>query len=181
MIRQANKSESLYCTKLLMGAMENIGNILTGFDEEDKIIEVLNQFVQNTDNKLSYEHILIKEIDSKVVGAICAYDGGKEDELNRAFIDHLNKLGKIYSIDKECFAGEFYIDSISVDSNFRKKGYAKELIDEICKKAAKLGFSKVSLIADKPKNIAYYEKLGFKIDCKLKIHSSLYFHMIKEI
>lgn len=181
MLRQARKEESLLCTKLLMQALEKVGNILSGFDEEEKIILTLKTFMEGENNKLSYKNILVKEKDGKIVGALCAYSGKEEDALSLAFIEHLKKLGKNYSLDKECFADEFYIDSLSVDQAYRKQGYAKELIEEAEKKAKKLGFSKIALIADKEKNIAYYKKLAFKIDCELKIHNSNYSHMIKEL
>lgn len=181
MLRQARKEESLLCAKLLMQALEQVGNILSGFDEEDKILETLTKFMEREDNKLSYKNIIIKEKNGELVGALCAYPGKDEDALNLAFIEHLKKLGKNFNLDKECFADEFYIDSLSVDTKHRKQGCAKELIEEAGKKAKKLGFTKLALIADKEKNINYYKKLGFKIDCELAIHNALYSHMIKEL
>ena len=49
-------------------------------------------------------------------------------------------------MDVESEAGEFYIDTLAVNADFRGKGIGKELIKAIMTQAEKLGFVKIGLL-----------------------------------
>lgn len=184
MIKQASKTNSSTISTLILDAIHNIANTLTGENEKSKILETLDFYIKMQTNRLSYKNIWIYEKEKQLAGLIIAYNSNDVKKLDAPIIDHLaSKNIFITSFDKECFEDEFYIDTVSVFEEFRGEGIAKELFIFIENKAKSLGFKKVSLLVDleNPKALALYEKIGFKKNSILKVSNHDYHHMIKMI
>ncbi len=182
MIKQAQKNNISNISTLILDAIHNIANTLTGEDEKSNILETLDKYISMEINRLSYTNIWLFEIENQTVGLILAYNSNDVKKLDKPILEHL-KSKNIFldSFDKECFEDEFYIDTVSVNENFQGKGIAKELFVFIEKKAKELGFEKVSLLVDfqNPKALALYEKIGFKKNTVLEVSNHQYHHMIK--
>lgn len=182
MIKQAQKNNISNISTLILDAIHNIANTLTGEDEKTKILKTLDKYVTMDINRLSYNNIWIYERENQTVGLILAYNSNKIKKLDKPILEHLkSKNIFLNSFDKECFENEFYIDTVSVNENFQGQGIAKELFIFIEKKAKELGFEKVSLLVDfqNPKALALYEKIGFKKNTILEVSKHQYHHMIK--
>jgi ribosomal protein S18 acetylase RimI-like enzyme len=182
MIKQAQKNNISNISSLILDAIHNIANTLTGEDEESKILETLDKYITMEINRLSYRNIWTYEIENQTVGLILAYSSNDVKKLDEPILEHLkSKNIFLNSFDKECFENEFYIDTVSVNENFQGKGIAKELFAFIEKKAKDLGFEKVSLLVDlqNPKALALYEKIGFQKNTILEVSKHQYHHMIK--
>ncbi|RZK04951.1 MAG: GNAT family N-acetyltransferase, partial [Flavobacterium sp.] len=69
-----------------------------------------------------------------------------------------------FEMELESEAGEFYIDTLSVDPKFQGKGIGRNLIETVIEKAKSLGFKKVGLLVStsNPNAKRLYEKIGFK-------------------
>lgn len=183
-ISQAKKQNNLKLTILILNAIQDIANTLTGENEKDKIIEILNIYINMDINRLSYNNIWTYEVKDELAGLIIAYESNKLKELDKPILDYLSSKNIfIDAFDKECFEDEFYIDTVSVFEEFRGCGIAKELFSFIEKKAKILGFKKVSLLVDfeNLKALKLYEKIGFKKNTILKVSNHNYHHMIKMI
>lgn len=184
MIVKAKKDNISNLSNLIFNAIKDVANILTGEDKEDKILQTIDQYIVMDINRLSYNNIWIYEIQNRVVGLIISYDSNRVEELDSPILEHLaTKNIFIDAFDKECFADEFYIDTISVFEDFQGKGIAKELFSFIEKHAKKLEYKKLSLLVDfdNIKALKLYEKVGFKKNTILKISNHNYHHMIKII
>ena len=59
-----------------------------------------------------------------------------------------------------CYDGEFFIDYLAVDSNYRGVGSGKRLVDAAKRKASEMGLVKIKLLALST-SITFYEKQGF--------------------
>lgn len=86
-------------------------------------------------------------------------------------------------IDPETFANEWYLDSISVDSHFRGKGFGSQLIEALPMLAKRsderiLG---LSVAQTNPHAKKLYQRLGFKVVGETIISGHLYEHMQKSI
>ena len=83
----------------------------------------------------SYENTIVAELDGKVVGAMCTYDGADYQRLKQPIVDVLR-----------------------ADS-----GFASSLFEAQCERAASLGHKVAGLIidVDKPQAEALYARLGF--------------------
>lgn len=182
MIKQAQKNNISNISTLILDAIHDIANTLTGEDEKAKILKTLDKYITMDINRLSYKNICIYEIENQTVGLILAYSSSDVKKLDEPILEHL-KSKNIFldSFDKECFENEFYIDTVSVSEEFQGKGIAKELFVFIEKKAKELGFEKVSLLVDleNQKALALYEKIGFKKNSILEVSKHQYHHMIK--
>ena len=184
MIKQAQKNNITNISTLILDAIHNIANTLTGEDKKSKILETLDKYITMEINRLSYKNIWIYEKENEIAGLIIAYNSNDIKILDTPIINHLaTKNIKIDSFDKECFESEFYIDTVSVFKEFQRQGIAKELFCFIEKKARELEFEKVSLLVDfnNLKALALYEKLGFKKNSVLNVSNHNYHHMIKMI
>ncbi|AII14395.1 acetyltransferase [Campylobacter iguaniorum] len=183
MISIATKQDAKSVIELLNLAMEDIAFSLSGTSNLEQSNQILQEFFAQKGNRLSYENILVYRLDSKVVGAICSYDGSISHKLDEPFIRRLILLGKEPKIQPECSAKELYIDSLATDPNYQKRGIATKLIEACFQKALNLGLDKVSLIVDtkKEKTKKYYESLGFAAVGKKCIANHEYTYMIKDL
>ena len=181
MIKQATRTNPKISI-LILNAIHNLANMLTGEEEKEKILKTLDSFVFMDVNRLSYKNTYTYDIEDELAGLIIAYDSNKVPQLDRPILKHLeSKNIFLDSFDKECFEDEFYIDTLSVFEKFQGRGIAKELLAFIYDKAKELGFKKVSLIVDVDnlKALNLYEKMGFKKNTILEVSKHNYHHMIK--
>ena len=132
----------------------------------DNYLKVLTQVCAATGTQYSYQNALVAEtVSGKLAGAIVGYDGGQLEPLRKATWDIIsNHTGFVPEIADETNAGEFYLDSLGVKSEFRGMGIAQKLIDAMCKKAFALGHTNVGLIVDveNPKAEELYSRIGFR-------------------
>ncbi|WP_418185257.1 GNAT family N-acetyltransferase [Aliarcobacter vitoriensis] len=184
MIKQANKNNIENISTLIYDAIHNVANTLTGENEDKKILETLDYYVNMDICRLSYNNIYTYEIDNKTVGILLAYNSNDVEKLDKPMLEHI-KSKDIFldSFEKECFEDEFYIDTVSVNSDFQGRGIAKELFSFATQKAKEQGFKKLSLLVDfeNPKAKVLYEKLGFQDNVVLKVSGSQFHHMIKTL
>ena len=181
MIKQATRTNPKISI-LILNAIHNLANMLTGEEEKEKILKTLDSFVFMDVNRLSYKNTYTYDIEDELAGLIIAYDSNKVSQLDSPILKHLeSKNIFLEAFDKECFEDEFYIDTLSVFEKFQGRGIAKELLAFIYGKAKELGFKKVSLIVDVDnlKALNLYEKMGFKKNTILEVSKHNYHHMIK--
>ena len=181
MIKQATRTNPKISI-LILNAIHNLANMLTGEEEKEKILKTLDSFVFMDVNRLSYKNTYTYDIEDELAGLIIAYDSNKVSQLDSPILKHLeSKNIFLEAFDKECFEDEFYIDTLSVFEKFQGRGIAKELLAFIYDKAKELGFKKVSLLVDVDnlKALNLYEKMGFKKNTILEVSKHNYHHMIK--
>ena len=155
MIKQADKNCKELST-LILNAIHEIANTLTGENEKDKILETLDFYISMDINRLSYNNIFTYKQQDKIAGLIIAYDSNKVAQLDRAILKHLeSKNIFLDSFDEECFENEFYIDSVAVSPEYQGRGIAKELIKYAENEGREHGYEKMSLIVHGDKEKAY--------------------------
>ena len=130
----------------------------------------------------SYENTVVAEIDDKVVGAMCAYDGADYQRLKQPIVDTLGDDSGFANL-KETEAGEFYLDSVGVLPEHRGRGIASLLFEAQCQRAASLGHKVAGLIVDedKPKAEALYTRLGFRYLDDKDFFGHKMKHMIRQL
>ena len=128
----------------------------------EQLHESITLIAASEETIYSYENTLIAEIDGKVVGAMCAYDGADYQRLKQPIIDALGPDCGFAKM-KETEDGEFYLDSVGVFPEYRGRGIASRIIEAQCERAASLGHKVAGLIVDidKPQVEALYSRLGF--------------------
>ena len=131
---------------------------------------MMTTLVRREDSQYSYRNAWValddKTTDDKpvVAGVIVGYDGADLRRLREAFLQAAKKyLDQDFSgMDDETQAGEYYIDSLAVDTRYRHQGLAtlllRKLIDQKGRKQP------VGLLVDKgnPSAERLYRHLGFE-------------------
>ena len=122
------------------------------------------QFLAGKDHTLDDEATNGDIDHAPVAGVIVGYDGKDLRRLRRRFQEEaLSCLGMDYSnMDDETQEGEFYLDSLAVYSEYRKRGIASKLLQRFVDYAAELGLP-AALLVDKnnPNAERLYTSLGF--------------------
>ena len=172
MIRKATTEDTSAIAKLIIVAMGDLANKFRGSDNKNEVLALFEYFIKLKGNQYSLENILVHVINKNVVGAINAYDGGKIEELRKPFLAFINKNyhKDSFKVESETEAGEFYIDTLSVNQSYQGKGIGKELLTAGIDWAKKLGHHKVGLLVDfgNPDAKRLYKKVGF-IEADVKI------------
>jgi ribosomal protein S18 acetylase RimI-like enzyme len=145
--------------------MEDIVHTLIGEDDPQKAREFLLHFVEMANNQYSYQNCWVAEDDKKVVGAINLYDGVRLKELRQPIVDYLkHKFDRDFVFGDETQAGEYYIDSLGVNSNQQGKGIGTKLLQFLINEYVAGRGQTLGLLVDdiNPNAKRLYLKLGFK-------------------
>ena len=163
-IREATKQDSDTIAKVVLLAIgvdiERLSEHTSPFN-----YELVKALTEREDSQYSYKNCYVCEVDGKVAGAICSYDGARLYELREVLFQELEKrgtqLGK--KITDECESGELYIDSLAVFKEYRGQGIAKALIARVEEKSQALNIPTLGLLVDNenPTAAKLYTSLGF--------------------
>ncbi len=172
-IIEARREDAPFIAKTVMGALgEDLCLNLGGGKERLPLVtELFCNLAALEDSQYSYKHSLLA-VDSNGlhVGCVIFYDGERLHSLRGAFIKEANKIlgWNVTTEDAEEWGdetepGELYLDSLFVTPEHRGNGVAKSLINEVGKKASKIG-KPVGLLCE-PENekaLRLYNSVGFK-------------------
>lgn len=165
-IIKAQPSDSPLIARAIMLAMgSNICSNMHG--DNQKVCRMFTRLAEREDSQYSYKnaHVAIDENTGAPMGIAVSYDGKNLHRLRKAFVEEAeNSFGKkIGNIPDETIAEEYYLDSLAVWPEYRNRGVASALIEEVGKSALRCG-KPLGLLVDKSNLSArrLYEKLGFK-------------------
>ena len=162
MIRRARKEEAADIAELFMLAWPIEEILESNGISYEQLHESMTAIAAAEETIYSYENAFVAEVDGKVVGAMCAYDGADYIRLKQPIVDILGADSGFAQL-RETEAGEFYLDSVGVLPEYRSRGIASSLFEAQCERAASLGHKVAGLIVDvdKPQAEALYARLGF--------------------
>lgn len=184
-IRSARPQDAPEAARLLYDALHDIAHQLTGEAEEEKALEVLEQYFRADEGRLSYRQAAVEEIDGKVAGIVVAYGGDQAAELDRPILDRLRKLKNDPSLalDKEADEDEYYIDTLSVSPQFGGKGIGSALIRHVENQAKERMYRQIALavVTDNQRAYSLYDRRGYRTDKEIMINGHVYYHMVKPV
>ena len=167
-IRMARKEEAAQIAELFLLAWPVEEIMQSSGSTYQQLHESVTHIASSPQTIYSYENSYVAEINGKIVGAMCGYDGADYQKLKQPVVDVIGEDSGFAQL-KETEAGEFYLDSVGVHPEYRGRGIASRLFEAQITRAASLGHKSVGLIVDidKPQAEALYARLGFKhIDYK---------------
>lgn len=183
-VRNAQLADAPFVAPLIVDAIEEIANRLTGEDEPKTILDSLEELFKRTDNRHSYKNTYIAEINGGVAGIMVVYGGDKAPVLDKNLETWLaTKDANIQTIEIEAREDEFYIDTICTSPQYRGHGVGTTLLHYADNIAKEKGYQKVSLSVEKQKDRArhLYEKMGFVFSEPWTIIGEKFDHMVKRI
>ena len=167
-IKVAKKEQSASIARLIMMAMTDdccLHFCGVGYGLDD-FYRMMTSLVEREDSQYSYKNTLVAMDDEKVVGVAVSYDGARLNELRQAFIEVAKEqIGKDHSgMDDETQAGELYLDSLAILSEYRRQGIARKLLRATKEKADQMGLPCLGLLVDKgnPAGESLYASVGFR-------------------
>lgn len=161
-IREAREDEAPVIAELLMMAWPVEDIMASNGISYEELHETVTAIVSLPATIYSYEHTFVAEVDGRVAGAMCGYDGADYQALKQPIVDALGEDSEFARL-QETEAGEYYLDSVGVHPDFRGRGIGSMLFEAQIARAANQGHKQVGLIVDvdKPEAEALYERLGF--------------------
>jgi len=182
-IRQAVKEDALQAAELIYYAIDDIAESLTGKTDPVEIIQSLADLFRSEKNRISYQNTIIADINGVVVGLAVTYSGDEAPGLDTLIVERLKKVTgqSDVSLDPEAEAGDYYIDTLSVNPEYQGQGIGTQLILETQKIAKQKGYNRISLNVshDNPNARKLYSKLGFKKEKVIQINGHPYDYMVK--
>ena len=183
-VRPARLDDAPFVAPLIVDAIDEIANRITGEDEPKAILNSLEELFKRTDNRHSYKNTYIAENNSGVAGIMVVYGGNQATILDSNLEKWLAAKGAmVQTIEVEARPDEFYIDTICTAPQYRGHGVGTTLLKYADKIAKEKGYQKVSLSVEKQKERArhLYEKMGFVYSEPWMIIGEEFDHMVKEI
>ena len=133
-----------------------------------KVASGLAPLAAREDTLYSYRHALVAEVDDDVVGALISYPGEYYHQMrNTTFreLPHFRELD-LDAMPDEAGAGEYYLDTLAVLPQYRRRGVGTSLMQaRIAWAEQNFPDLKISLLVD-PDNLngqRIYTRLGFVI------------------
>ncbi|MDW0116232.1 GNAT family N-acetyltransferase [Sporosarcina thermotolerans] len=183
-IRPALPTDADKVVPLIVDAIGDIANRLTGATEVEMVTDRLRELFMRNDNRHSYLYTYIAEINADMVGIIVLYPGDDAPVLDRNLTNWLMEKGALNpEIDAESLPGELYIDTVCISPTFRGKGIGTQLFIFVEELAKQQGYTRLALNVETQKDpaIRLYKRLGYEIVSPWTIIGEPFHHMVKHI
>ena len=146
-------------------------------------IEHLAMICRREDTLYSWRNATIALYDGTPAGLMVAYDGARYRRMRDITFPMIRQyVGDDYqSMDDESCAGEYYLDSLAVLPEYRRRGIASALIREMFRQQAELGIPLATIAVDPDNYIAYrlYTRSGFRHDGQITVFNTTYHRLVK--
>ena len=164
-IRQASVNDAEAIASCLLLAMDTIMYQFIGEENERKAEAFLAYFANKENNQYSYQNCWVAEKENIIIAAANIYDGATLEELRLPVLQYLKKeFGNDINPEDETEAGEFYIDSIGVQTDERGKGVGSQMLQFLVDEYAVRRGKNLGLLVEEANASAkrLYIRLGFK-------------------
>ena len=164
-IRDATPSDSPFLAKCLIAGMHYY-DFETEVPQYTDIYNTLIEAEKREDLLYSYKNCRIAEEDGVVAGSLLSYPGDGYEELRRKTYTELwpDYARKVVTYPLETDPGEYYLDTLAVIPEYRRRGIGSALLRDGIEKGVAAGYRTISLVADSdmPHLIRLYESIGFR-------------------
>ena len=160
--------------------------VLTALDMDTSDLEWISESFADPGSMYPWTKALYPEEEGKPVGCIISYRGDDYLPLREYTWSRLWKGVDPDVIRKsaiEAYPGEYYLDSLAVEPDFRGNGLGKDLMKTAMRHGEELGYSRFALLVDcgKPALKAYYASLGFEETGEVNFFGHRYKRMVKSL
>ena len=161
---------------------ENVLRALHIDETDERHIEHLASICRREDTLYSWCNATIALYDGTPAGLMVAYDGARYRRMRDVTFPMIRMyVGDDYqSMDDEACAGEYYLDSLAVLPEFRCKGIASTLIQEMFRQRDAAGIPLATIAVDPENDTAYglYKKNGFHHDGHVTVFNTTYDRLV---
>lgn len=162
---------------------ENVLRALHIDETDERHIEHLADISHREDTLYSWRNATIALFDGIPAGLMVAYDGARYRQMRDITFPMIRMyVGDDYhNMDDEASAGEYYLDSLAVLPEYRNKGIASALIQEMFRQRDAAGIPLATIAVDPDNDTAYrlYIKSGFRHDGRISVFGTTYDRLIQ--
>lgn len=183
-IRKAKPTDAEVTVPLIMDAIGNIAEQMTGETNPVAINQEFISLFKRHDNRHSFLNTWIAEINNDVVGVMVFYTGAQALHLDANLVEWLKaKNGLTVDIPPEAHEDEYYIDTVCIDPRFRGQGIGSLLLKHAEVIARKVSCHKLALNVEVEKEAAIrlYDRLGYHVAEPWVIYGGQFHHMVKRL
>lgn len=154
-IRKATREDAEFIARMVMMALH--------MDDNKEIAARMVHVSQLDDTLYSWRNCSIAECDGEKTGICLAYDGAGYHAMRMKTFHLFGNNEDIKNQADETGEGEFYIDSLAVLPEYRRKGMAMKLLDDAIATAGKQGLVPTLLVLPhNPAAQSLYSRMGFR-------------------
>ena len=161
---------------------ENVLRALHIDETNDSHIEHLAGISRRDDTLYCWRNATIALYDGQPAGLMVAYDGARYRQMRDVTFPLIRMyVGDDYSsMDDEACAGEFYLDSLAVLPEFRRRGIASALIRDMFRQRDEAGIPLATIAVDPENDTAYrlYLRNGFRKDGQVTVFNTTYDRLV---
>lgn len=186
MIRNARKEDAQAIAPLILVILEDMELPFVARYGAEQTLAVLEKGIQTEDYRYSYRRAIVAEVDGVVAGVAFGYPASDEAVIDLPLQGILHDMGlpieeQLFT-DPETFSGEWYLDTISVNSAFRGQGIGSQLLAALPAFAKEQGQTVIGLSVDvaNPQAKRLYTRAGFEVVGQRMISGHQYDHMQKK-
>jgi len=181
-IRIAKKEEANQIAPLIMQAIDEIALMLTGTNTYEQAYPIIESYVASECNRLGYQNCIVKETEGKIAGVIIGYFIKDLPILDEKMLETIkaNSRNSGVLVEKEAEDNDYYIDTVSVNSDYQGTGIGTELLKGLIDYAIKIGANRITLNVDqaKPAVRRLYERIGFEFEKERLIMGHSYDYLV---
>ena len=161
---------------------ENVLRALHIDETDERHIEHLAGISRREDTLYSWRNATIALYDGVPAGLMVAYDGARYRSMRDITFPMIRMyVGDDYrNMDDEACAGEYYLDSLAVLPEYRNKGIASALIQEMFSQRDEAGIPLATIAVDPDNDTAYrlYTRNGFRPDGHITVFNTTYDRLV---
>lgn len=136
--------------------------------------------------RYGYENAYIYLVGDEITGVLFGYPGEWEALIDGPLQASMLKFGfsyKKFLQENETLPGEWYIDTLVIDPDFRRQGIAGKLLSYVEDVAKENDFDRIALNCEMDNGPAHklYLKSGFVNGTHIVLSGHIYWHMTKEL
>ena len=161
---------------------ENVLRALHIEETQEEHIEHLAGISRREDTLYSWRNSTIALYDGVPAGVMVAYDGARYRRMRDITFPMIRiYVGDDYhKMDDEAAPGEYYLDSLAVLPEFRRKGIASALIREMFRLRDQAGIPLATIAVDPDNPTAYnlYTSMGFRHQGQITVFGTTYHRLV---
>lgn len=161
---------------------ENVLRALHIEEVQEEHILHLAGICQRKDTLYSWRNATIAIYDGNPAGLMVAYDGARYRQMRDITFPMIRMyVGDDYhNMDDEAGTGEYYLDSLAVLPQYRRKGIASALMKEFLRQRDEAGIPMATIAVDPENQPAYslYTSCGFRHEGHITVFSTTYDRLV---
>ena len=167
-IRKATQYDSAFIARMIMMSMH--------MEKDEQFYSELCAVAKRDDTLYSWQRSMIAEVDGNPVGLCLAYDAACYHEMRSATFPLLPSSDpSTNQQEDETGPGEFYIDTLAVEPEYRRLGIASCLLRNAIEKAETLSLTPTILVVHyNLPALNLYRKIGFCCASEQFVYGEIY-------